>query len=84
MIKLTCIQDCDDSFIEGESYDLLTRRGGGFVEVLRKDGHARDFIVGYDPGSPYYNILDEYFNLVPVNKRMIFFEKINNTCKFKL
>lgn len=84
MIKLTCIQNCDDSFIKGESYHLLTRRSGGFVEVLRRDGHARDFIVEYDPSAPYYDILDEYFNLVPENKRMIFFEKINNTCKFKL
>lgn len=89
MIKLTCIQNCDDSFVEGEEYDLLTRRGGGFVEVLRKDGHARDFIVEHDPSAPYwcffhYDILDDYFNLVPANKRMIFFEKINNTCKFKL
>jgi len=84
LIKLTCIRDCDDSFVEGESYDLLTRRGGGFVEVLRKDGQARDFILTYSAAATYYLKLDYYFNLVPVNKRMIFFEKINNTCKFKL
>jgi hypothetical protein len=84
MIKLTCIRDCDDSFVEGEDYVLLTRRGGGFVEVLRTDGHARDFIMEYDPSAPYYDILDDYFNLVPVNKRMVLFEKINNSYKFKL
>lgn len=84
MIKLTCIKNCKDSFVEGQDYDLITRRGGGFVEVLTKDGFARDFIVDYNPGEPYYDVLDVYFNLVPVNKRMILIEKINHTCEFKL
>lgn len=84
MIKLTCIRDCDDSFVKGEDYILVTRRGGGFVEVLTKDGFARDFVLSYIPGTFGYTNLSDYFNLVPVNKIMIFFEKINNTCKFKL
>ena len=95
MIKLTCIKDFDDSFIEGEDYVLLTRRGGGLVEMLRTDGHARDFIMTYTIdkfeinittgyGMIGYKPLSAYFNLVPINKRMVLFEKINNTNEFKL
>lgn len=86
MIKLTCIKDSTDSFIVGKDYVLLTRRGGGFVEMLREDGQARDFTLEYGgyASTYYYNILSDYFNLVPANKRMILFEKINNICEFKL
>ncbi len=83
MIKLTCIRDSNNEFFQGEDYTLLTRRGGGFVEVLTKDGYAKDFILKYDRYAIGYKVLVDYFNLVPVNKRMVFVEKINNTCIFE-
>ena len=72
----------NDSFLEGEDYILLQRRSIGFVEVLTKDGYAKDFIMEHMIENYYYR-LGEYFNLVPVNERMVLIEKINNTYEFK-
>lgn len=78
MIKLTCIKTYVNYFDIGEDYILLTRRGGGFVEVLTKDGHAKDFNVSMLQGVVGYPILNEYFNLVPINQRRVLIEKQNN------
>ena len=83
MIKLTCTRNYEDYFDEGEDYILLTRRGGGFVEVLTKDGHAKDFVLNFHPSVSTYSVLSNYFNLVPVNQRRVLIEKQNNTYSIK-
>jgi hypothetical protein len=84
LIKLTCIQDYDDFFLKGEDYFLITRQGGGFVEVINKHNGYSDFVMSYTSGIYGYPILGHYFNLVPINKRMVLIEKLNNTYEFKL